>query len=114
MDPIAILTPPERRTKVGMMSGMYSAGSPDVEGWYAEVRTLDMSVYRVSRLDGETGWTVDAAFSGRGMPLWVNGYGARYLMTRQIADAIAAELDRLTDPDAPICAHGAAGECPGH
>lgn len=47
----------------------------------------------VTKLEGETDWTVDAAYKG-GFPLWANGEGARYLRTRQIKDAeIVGALD---------------------
>lgn len=49
--------------------------------------------FHVTRLDGEEGWTVDAAYRGS-FPMWANGEGARYLRTRQISDAtIVAQLD---------------------
>jgi len=44
---------------------------------------------------GETGWTIDAAYSQRGMPVWANGYGARYLRTRTLVPELAIELDAL-------------------
>jgi hypothetical protein len=47
----------------------------------------------VTRSTARTGWTVDAAYRGS-FPMWSNGEGARYLRTRQIADAeLIAQLD---------------------
>jgi hypothetical protein len=53
------------------------------------------TVFQVSRMAGETGWTIDAAYSQRGMPVWANGYGARYLRTRTLVPELAIELDAL-------------------
>jgi hypothetical protein len=52
----------------------------------------------VSRLDGENTWTVDAAIRLEdGFPLFVNGFGARYLRTSRIADPqIIAVLDEMS------------------
>ena len=42
----------------------------------------------------EDGWTVDANWGKGSFPVWCNGYGARYLFTKQIADqALTAALD---------------------
>lgn len=106
-----ITTAPERRTKPGLVPSLYNpawtAGSQDREGWYAEVRiTSDSGApidLQVSRLDGEDGWTADAAFRGS-FPIFVNGYGARYLRTQRVAADIAAALDALT-PNDPCPVH---------
>lgn len=37
----------------------------------------------LSRLDGEEAWTLDG-LSVNGVPMWQNGYGARYLRTKQL------------------------------
>jgi hypothetical protein len=60
--------------------------SPGCEGWQATVE-LEGGAHTLglSRLDGEDGWTVDSHFQGW-LPVFVNGYGARYLATRQIVD----------------------------
>lgn len=87
----------ERRTKRGMMPSLFLApgvqdGTPDVEGWFAEV-SADGFTLECSRLDDETHWTVDAIWSDKRGPIFSNGFGARYLMTKTPADEIAELLD---------------------
>ncbi len=94
-----ILIAPERRTKTGMMPSLvnpaWSAGSSDRLGWFARIgvetggRRLMLDL---SRFDDESGWTIDAAVAG-GFPLWANGFGARYLITKTLAADLAASLD---------------------
>lgn len=91
-----ILVAPERRTKPGLVPSLinpaWTAGMTEgVDGWYAELR-VDGIDLQVSRLDGEWAWTIDAAFRGS-MPLFANGYGARYLITKQLRADHAAILD---------------------
>lgn len=48
--------------------------------------------YRVSRLDGEDDWTIDAEIiTATGYPVFVNGYGARYLRTSILTYVPAVE-----------------------
>lgn len=100
---MAVITvAPERRTKLGLMPSLvnpaWSTGTPDREGWYAVVTEQPADsryaalILEVSKLDGEDGWTVDAAFRG-GFPIHANGFGARYLRTRRAAADIEALLD---------------------
>lgn len=107
MDTTTILQAPERRTKPGLMASLinpaWTAGqTASVEGWYAQVRAGGIDL-QVSRLDGESDWTIDAAFRGS-FPIFANGYGARYLRTRQLAAPLAALLDQA------IAAEDAAAE----
>jgi hypothetical protein len=63
-------------------------------GVVCEVEVDGDGIYTVSRLDGEDGWTVDGRFLANGLPVFFNGEGARYCITRQIADeAIVAALN---------------------
>lgn len=92
----AILQAPERRTKPGLVPSLinpaWTAGMTEgVDGWYAEL-DVDGIALQVSRLDGEQAWTIDAAFRGS-MPLFANGYGARYLRTKVLAPELAQILD---------------------
>jgi hypothetical protein len=91
-----IIQAPTRRTKAGLVPSLinpaWTAGqTADVEGWSAELR-VDGIDLQVSRLDGEAAWTIDAAFRGS-MPLFANGYGARYLRTKVLAPELAQILD---------------------
>lgn len=91
-----ITTQPTRRTKAGMVPSLldpsWTAGQTgDRQGWFAEITTGELTL-QVSRLDGEDAWTVDAAFRGS-LPLFANGYGARYLRTRTLVPDVAADLD---------------------
>ena len=96
MNATTILQAPTRRTKPGLVPSLlnpaWTAGqTADVEGWSAELR-VDGIDLQVSRLDGEQAWTIDAAFRGS-MPIFANGYGARYLITKQLRADLAAILD---------------------
>jgi hypothetical protein len=74
----------------------YLAG--DREGIYARVEFPSGTSYEVSQLYGETAWTVDASWGKGSFPHWCNGYGARYLMTKVIADAgLILALDAARD-----------------
>lgn len=78
----------------------------------------------LSKLEGEEGWTVDA-MTANGHVSYANGYGARYLRTKQLTDAeLIAELDARAaalagedvrcDCGAPVDAeHGCLGGCGG-
>lgn len=90
-----ILVAPERRTKPGLVASLinpdWTAGRTDpIEGWYAEI-VVDGMTLQVSRLDGEEGWTIDSAWRGS-LPIFANGYGARYLRTKALAPDLAAIL----------------------
>lgn len=104
---VRVVTAPEPRMKPGMMPSLinpaWSAGSPDVEGFYAEV-SVDGASFQVSQMPGETGWTVDAAFaSGSSCPMWSNGFGARYLRTKQLTEDIAAVVEAAKSPVCVTC-----------
>ena len=96
---MTILTRPEPRTKPGLMPSLinpdWTAGRTDpTNGLYAliEVEGLELAV---SRLEGETSWTIDGAYK-RGLPIFVNGYGARYLATKTLKLELGWELDLNT------------------
>lgn len=66
----------------------------DRDGVYARVELDNGDALDLSRLDGETGWTADAAWGKGSFPRWANGYGARYLITKEVTDAaLVAALD---------------------
>lgn len=47
-------------------------------------------IFGVSKLAGETAWTVDSTVvAATGYPVHVNGYGARYLRTSQLTEKAA-------------------------
>jgi len=58
-------------------------------GWFARVndegarsgRTLNLS-----RLDGETEWTMDALFLSNGYPVFVHGFGSRVTIPQVLMD----------------------------
>lgn len=89
---------PERRVKAGMVPSLidpsWTAGQTgDKAGWFAAIDTDGLSL-QVSRMDGESAWTIDAAYRwGSSFPIFANGYGARYLRTRTLAAPLAALLD---------------------
>lgn len=78
-------------------------------GIAADVRGSER-IYTVSKLDGETGWTVDGECLPNGLPIFFNGEGARYLRLRPLTDAAAiAALDAAAallipaDPADHVC-----------
>jgi hypothetical protein len=92
-----VVTPPEKRVKPGLMPSLinpdWCPGSDPVEGLYAVVEAEGFT-FEVSQLPGETGWTVDTAYTaGSSCPMWANGFGARYLRTKQLNAELAALLD---------------------
>ena len=94
---ITVITPPTPRVKPGMMPSLinpaWSAGSPSVEGLFAEVG-VEGATLQVSQLPGETEWTVDALFpAGSSCPAFANGFGARYLRTKVLAPEAAAVVE---------------------
>jgi hypothetical protein len=68
-------------------------------GLYAQ---LDVTVapgqrphtFILSRLVGEREWIVDAQFTANGFPVHSNGFGARYLRVRAVAEELGALLDQ--------------------
>jgi hypothetical protein len=99
---MSVTVKPERRTRNGWSSPY--GDSPGRSGWYAEIELLIPEgkdagkgvIFQVSKLDGEGPWTIDAAFkSSSSMPMWMNGFGARYLLTKTLNAELAADLDRL-------------------
>lgn len=94
----------ERRTKPGMAASLVFgiAGTPDRQGWFAVVES-DTSgtsytakgtwTRHYSRLDGETSWTCDALISPRGIPAYMNGYGARFVRLQPATPEIGQLLD---------------------
>lgn len=66
--------------------------APDRIGTYAEIEN-EGSRLELSRFDDESGWTVDAAFGKSGFPMWANGFGARYLVTKRLNADVAAVVD---------------------
>ena len=65
------------------------------EGWFARIST-GAGTIEASRLDGETGWRVDARFSRTGLPFEVHGYGSRCCAKTRLAPEIEAWLDEAT------------------
>jgi len=101
-----IQTQPTPRTKPGLTPSLlnpaWTAGrETPVQGLYAVV-TLDGLTAEVSKMAGETAWTIDALWSAHGGPIFSNGYGARYLMTRKLAADVARELDAATPRWRPV------------
>lgn len=96
-DTVRVIVRPRPESKPGMMPSLinpeWSPGTPSVTGWYGEVE-VDGATFQVSQMPGETGWTVDAAFApGSSCPAFMNGFGARYLLTKQLRPEIAAAVD---------------------
>lgn len=88
------LTTLERRVKPGLMASLVF-GRPagqDTAGWYAEVEMADGRSFQLSRMDGEAAWAIDAHFTGS-FPIFVNGFGARYLRLTPATPQLAAFLD---------------------
>lgn len=88
----------ERRTKPGLMPSLVfnRSGTADGEGWFGRVRH-DRGAIEVSKLSGESDWTIDASYGPTGLPAFVNGYGARYLATRRVVTDVADALDAATE-----------------
>ena len=66
--------------------------TPDRTGTFVEIEN-ESSRLELSRFDDESGWTIDAAYGKSGFPYWANGFGARYLVTKRLADDVAAVVD---------------------
>jgi hypothetical protein len=93
---VSVITAPEPRKRPGLMASLvnpaWSAGSEPIQGLFAVVEA-DGFMLEVSQLPGESGWTVDAAYAaGSSCPMWSNGFGARYLRTKQLSSEVAAAL----------------------
>lgn len=54
-------------------------------------------VLNLSKLTGETGWTIDATFWPNGAPIHANGFGARFCITQKVNADIAAQLDAAAE-----------------
>lgn len=96
-----IVVAPERRRKAGLTPSLlnpaWTAGlTEDQGGWYAAVKPVPghPRLWELSRLDGESRWTIDAAWRN-GLPLFANGYGARYLLTTRATQELGDQLDEL-------------------
>lgn len=86
-----MITETERRTAHSYLAG-------DRQGIYARVEFPSGNSFEVSQLDGETDWIVDASWGKGSFPHWANGYGARYLLTKSVADAgLNAALNAARD-----------------
>ncbi len=65
-------------------------------------------VLNLSQLAGESGWTIDATFAGS-FPVHVNGFGARFCITKKVHADLASQLDAaaetlgLVEPDVDPC-----------
>ena len=53
--------------------------------------------YNLSKLTGESGWTIDATFWPNGAPIHANGFGARFCITKKVNEAITAQLDAAAE-----------------
>lgn len=54
-------------------------------------------VLNLSKLTGETGWTIDATFWPNGAPIHANGFGARFCITKKVNEAITAQLNAAAE-----------------
>lgn len=75
-------------------------------GWFAEVES-EGKVVQFSRLEGETEWTADAMWQGRGnsMPAFMHGFGSRCTIPMHAAVDVAAHLDSLVEQYEPDTDH---------
>lgn len=89
------ITAAERRTRRGLMASLVfdRPGTPDVGGWFASIEIPGEGSFDLSRLDGETVWTIDAVYGPTGLPGFVNGFGARYLATKTLTAEASAAVD---------------------
>lgn len=54
--------------------------------------------WNVSRLEGESGWTIDGEFLSNGFPVFFNGVGTRFTIPRVVTDSpLVAALDAATN-----------------
>lgn len=94
----ATVTKIEREVKRGLMPSLinpaWTAGrEASTEGWKVVVE-IDEGTFEFSQLDGETGWTADAFTpAGSSCPMFYNGFGARYLATKQAGESLASIID---------------------
>lgn len=80
----------ERRTHSSVLSGTTR------EGWFVSAivtHSAGTNGVQLSRFDDESVWTVDALFTATGLPTFVNGFGARSLVTQTLAPDFAAIVD---------------------
>jgi hypothetical protein len=86
-----IITSAERRTHSSVLSGETR------QGWFIAATVAEMGnpvgLVQLSRFDDEAVWTVDAMFSANGLPQFVNGFGARSLVTQTLAPQFANDVD---------------------
>lgn len=89
------ITAAERRTRPGLMASLVfdRPGTADVEGWFASIEIPGEGSFDLSKLDGEDRWTIDGVFGPTGLPGFVNGFGARYLATKQLTAEASAVID---------------------
>lgn len=94
-----VLCPPTPKTKTGLVPSIlnpaWTAGlEGDTQGLYASIQLDAGTVLELSKMEGETAWTIDASYTSGGLPHYVNGYGARYLRSYRLADEMAALVDK--------------------
>ena len=82
-----ILTSPTRRSR-------WRLGITRIDGWFATVGQAGMRL-EVSKMDGESDWTVDALYAKNGMPAWVHGFGNRECRTQTLTPEAGERLDLL-------------------
>ncbi len=61
------------------------------------VSSAPRGTLNLSKLAGESGWTIDAAFGPNGYPFHVNGFGARFCITHKVNAEITAQLDTAAE-----------------
>jgi len=78
----------ERRSHSSIFSGETR------EGWFVRATIVpNGGSVNLSRFDDESGWTVDAMFTDAGLPTFVNGFGARALVTQRLNAETASVVD---------------------
>lgn len=88
----------ERRVRPGLMPSLinssWTEGQTDsVEGWFVKVK-IPEGEFQFSQLDGEEGWTADAFTpAGSSFPVFMNGFGARYLITKKAGESLSSIID---------------------
>lgn len=70
---------------------------PASPGGLAAVAKIEDRIYTVSKLDGEDAWTIDGESLANGLPIFFNGTGARYLMTRTLPPILGAAVDAAAE-----------------
>lgn len=64
------------------------------DGVFARVE-FEGDTYELSRFPKERHWWIDAKYSKGTIPLWVNGFGTRYVSPVPARGEIEVELDRM-------------------